>query len=1184
MKKNYLSTVPFLLLALLGSYSCPLSAMAQLAIFNSSPSARPGEAVSLQGSFSKTAKVYLQSSNSGGPQLLTPLTQDAGQATVQVPGSLPLERYQLWVAEGGKTSPAVVVNQARGMHFDTPEVAPNSRFRIFGRNLQLAGGTAQVRIGSYAATVDAGASDAYSLTVTAPSMLPVGTYPVFVNNGGGDVQVEQSLTAILAGRDFFNIGLPWAAKFTSAITDNVYNVKTDSRLDNLAIGDGVANDVPAIQGAIDKAAATGGTVYLPAGTYRLGNEGYNLTLKSRVVLRGAGQNLTTIIIGGEEINGQSWAFHLEDGTNLTGISNLTYVNEATVNTARPKRNLLSEKATEIFIKDCTFKLHESTWLEIKGANKIALIADTITQGANLRMDGGHGPVRMDYCRNYYVGSNTITYGVDGFNLNRTTNGVWEKNTIIRDGSAIYPKGKVNHVLIVNFARNFACLNNQFQVIHKADMASREINDGETIIAEGGPNSQAFESVGRVTSASAATVQVDKGWLNPDSINYGQPVVAIVRGKGLGQWQAVTGRAGNTLGLSQNWVVVPDTSSRYATFVWGARNWLVQGNTMSNNRRGITLYHNATADVAIVGNTLTNNGSIDLTPLQRQDTSATTVIGFNPIFNTQIVSNQVDCSGDTYSGAFIGVHTVQHIFPSTFGTSAIGVEMRSNKLTAHVPNVPARVDDTFPNGYLNYLEFHQSGAKYADKGVPVMLGTILQNNEAVNCEQAVHLNSGSYGTLVCNTTLTGTSTLLDDKALEEVTHASVGTSTACQSAPTSTLRVPENPKTTAAGLDYKYYEGEWTALPAFQTLTPLATGSATSFDLTVAPRNYNYALQFTGYVRVPADGQYTFSTTSDDGSRFYIGSTLVVDNDGLHGTQEKSGTIGLQAGVHALTVAYLQGGGGQNLSVSYQSPALPKQVVPVAALSRPANAVYRINAGGGAVTNAIGNFAADTNYSGGATYATTAAIAGTTNGNMYQSERNGYTFGYALPVPNGTYTVVLHFAELYWTQIGQRVFNVALEGSPWLTSYDIVKKVGPLTAITETSTVTVTDGLLNIAFTTNVDQAKVAAIEVLSGSSTARQSGTALAASTPALADQLRAYPNPSQGTFRVACTAPAAQAATLLLVDALGRVAQRQVVQLRTGANELTFPTAPSLVTGFYQLQLIGEDGQRQTQKVLITR
>ena len=152
-------------------------------------------------------------------------------------------------------------------------------------------------------------------------------------------------------------------------------------------------------------------------------------------------------------------------------------------------------------------------------------------------------------------------------------------------------------------------------------------------------------------------------------------------------------------------------------------------------------------------------------------------------------------------------------------------------------------------------------------------------------------------------------------------------------PASNLRVPENPTGTVAGLNYKYYEGFWDALPNFSTLTPLKSGSTTALDLSVRQRDYGYAFQYTGYVTVPTDGQYTFYTSSDDGSQLYIGSTLVVNNDGSHGTLEASGVIGLRAGTHAFTVTYFQNGGGQNLAVSYQGPSLAKQVVPASALRR-----------------------------------------------------------------------------------------------------------------------------------------------------------------------------------------------------------------------------------------------------------
>ena len=152
-----------------------------------------------------------------------------------------------------------------------------------------------------------------------------------------------------------------------------------------------------------------------------------------------------------------------------------------------------------------------------------------------------------------------------------------------------------------------------------------------------------------------------------------------------------------------------------------------------------------------------------------------------------------------------------------------------------------------------------------------------------------------------------------------------------------LRTPENPTGTTAGLNYAYYEGAWNTLPAFATLTSVRTGAATAIDLAPRLRDDEFALRYTGYVSVPTDGQYTFFTASDDGSQLFIGSTLVVNNDGLHGTQEKNGQIGLKAGVHALTVTFFERGGDQVLNVSYAGPGLSKQLIPAGALRRTAAA-------------------------------------------------------------------------------------------------------------------------------------------------------------------------------------------------------------------------------------------------------
>lgn len=62
--------------------------------------------------------------------------------------------------------------------------------------------------------------------------------------------------------------------------------------------------------------------------------------------------------------------------------------------------------------------------------------------------------------------------------------------------------------------------------------------------------------------------------------------------------------------------------------------------------------------------------------------------------------------------------------------------------------------------------------------------------------------------------------------------------------------------------------------------------------------------------------------------------------------------------------------------------------------------------------------------------------------MYASERYGQDFTFRYPVPrDGTYTVRLHFAELFDSEIGERVEDVFVNGQQVLRSFDILKEAG-----------------------------------------------------------------------------------------------------------------------------------------------
>jgi len=74
-----------------------------------------------------------------------------------------------------------------------------------------------------------------------------------------------------------------------------------------------------------------------------------------------------------------------------------------------------------------------------------------------------------------------------------------------------------------------------------------------------------------------------------------------------------------------------------------------------------------------------------------------------------------------------------------------------------------------------------------------------------------------------------------------------------------------------GLDYRCYDVEGERLPAFSQLATVKSGVVSNFDLAVIYRKEHVGLQFTGYLEVPCAGVYTFYTTSDDGSRLFVGA-------------------------------------------------------------------------------------------------------------------------------------------------------------------------------------------------------------------------------------------------------------------------------------------------------------------------
>ncbi|GHC03498.1 PQQ-dependent sugar dehydrogenase [Cerasicoccus arenae] len=126
------------------------------------------------------------------------------------------------------------------------------------------------------------------------------------------------------------------------------------------------------------------------------------------------------------------------------------------------------------------------------------------------------------------------------------------------------------------------------------------------------------------------------------------------------------------------------------------------------------------------------------------------------------------------------------------------------------------------------------------------------------------------------------------------------------------------------ISYQYFEGTWNELPNFDNLTPVASGLVDGFDLDPRLRDDFFAFRYTASLDILNTGDYTFYTTSDDGSRLLVDGIEVVDNDGLHGSITESGTINLSAGEHTVVVEFFENGGGESLVVEWESSTIVRQ--------------------------------------------------------------------------------------------------------------------------------------------------------------------------------------------------------------------------------------------------------------------
>ncbi|HEY2698660.1 MAG TPA: glycoside hydrolase family 3 C-terminal domain-containing protein [Pseudonocardiaceae bacterium] len=148
----------------------------------------------------------------------------------------------------------------------------------------------------------------------------------------------------------------------------------------------------------------------------------------------------------------------------------------------------------------------------------------------------------------------------------------------------------------------------------------------------------------------------------------------------------------------------------------------------------------------------------------------------------------------------------------------------------------------------------------------------------------------------------------------------------------------DPQYFGSGLSAQYYNNmTLSGTPVLTRTDPnvdfdWGTNSAVSPGPGVNPTQWS--AKWTGNITAPVTGSYTFSLTSDDGSRLFVNGTQLIDNWRDQGSNTETGTVNLTEGQSVpVEIDYYQDGGDDLVNLGWQIPGQPTPLDQAVALAK-----------------------------------------------------------------------------------------------------------------------------------------------------------------------------------------------------------------------------------------------------------
>ena len=134
-----------------------------------------------------------------------------------------------------------------------------------------------------------------------------------------------------------------------------------------------------------------------------------------------------------------------------------------------------------------------------------------------------------------------------------------------------------------------------------------------------------------------------------------------------------------------------------------------------------------------------------------------------------------------------------------------------------------------------------------------------------------------------------------------------------------------------GLRYKYFEEDVLYVDELDEFEPKKTGITPNFSIAERENDGLFGFIYSGYIKIPEDGVYTFFLSSNDGGVLYMDGQRFIDKDGPGTATPLSRMVSLKAGIYKIGEKYFQMGGGYSNTVSWKGPGIKKEVIPASVL-------------------------------------------------------------------------------------------------------------------------------------------------------------------------------------------------------------------------------------------------------------